>query len=141
MPLFPCSACRRFVRDQDAACPFCGAARHPLATSSAPNGLVTLAAAAGLALVACQNDPPVPPDPQPETTAVVVATASEPAATVVAPPAQPAQPPPTVIAVTPTTPTPTATVATATAAPTVKPPKPFDRPMVARYGVAPRPRN
>jgi hypothetical protein len=132
VPLIPCETCRRHVRDRDEACPFC---RTRLKSRA------VLVAAIGVALGACQADEPQRPDPvtpQGATTSVEVAP-------VTLPPPEPANTVSTVptVEVDPFSsayPGP-AVGSAATAPPVVSTlPPTFDRPMVARYGIAPRPR-
>lgn len=64
--LYPCESCRRYIRDDEASCPYCSAAvAPPEIEGEAPRGLsrremVALAAAA-VAGSGCPKKPPNPP--------------------------------------------------------------------------------
>ncbi len=130
--LAPCTSCRRFIRSSETACPFC-ARRRGLSTATA-----VLAAAA---ISACQSSGPTQPTAdaiEPPAPATATADQANADGTADAAPADS-------VAELPVEPS-------ATAAPTVAdntpPPKPTavtpekpqrpPRPMVARYGLAPR---
>jgi hypothetical protein len=136
MNLRPCSTCRRHVRSSE-ECPFCAK------TSRAPS-VGFAAALAAMSLVACAKDPaPIAPDAsgapveKPAANAGTPPTTPAPEPTMTTPPAP--QPTPAVVATT--APSATGTpVTTATPVTTTKPPAPTprpDRPVMARYGVAP----
>jgi hypothetical protein len=132
--LIPCVECQRHIRARESACPFCGArARENGGTRFQ---VAAVAAVAAVALVGCQNTEVTTTTAPTEVVEQPTAEATQPPApeTTAAAPTETAQAPATVsVVVTPAAPT---AVASTTAAP-VPPPK-FNRPMVARYGVAPR---
>ncbi len=146
MALTPCNDCRRHLKNAPGSCPFCGAAQVARPTGA---GMALLAAAGlSLGLAACTKEPP-PQEPStidvPNQGNTDPFPGDQPVADT--PVAEPAEPEPTepapVATVDPPAP-PAADDPNATPAPTgtttkPQPPK-YDRPMMARYGVAPRPR-
>lgn len=132
MSLRPCETCRRHVHSVE--CPFCAKARR---TSPMSVALAITAAS----LIGCTKDPeptaPTTPATTTTTDMVDVAPPTEPTPDPVAVTPTPA-PEPTSQPVATTTPT---TAPTTTPVATAKPqpvlPRP-DRPIVARYGVAPQ---
>ncbi|MFO0661904.1 MAG: hypothetical protein U0165_19035 [Polyangiaceae bacterium] len=155
--LAPCPACGQFVRVTDATCPFCSAS--PPTTQAVGHltraAVASTAGALGLALAvgACAGESPGVQSPKEPTSAPTTqvnaqgtSTASAASATATSPakPVEPASTTPTAVASSSAAPT---TTVPATASATSKPTPTATataiatgtgRPMVARYGIAPR---
>lgn len=134
--LTPCTSCRRYIKDDETACPFCHSAGRRLARGAA-------AVMAVAALTACQSNQPEPVDANDVTAPTADAPEAQPPQA--DPPAPEADntptPPPDETEPPAPTPAPTTSVADNKPAPVPLTPAPIptdQRPMVARYGISPR---